>query len=83
VTIWVVRHGDDLHGRSAYGRTSTWFRGTQDRDEGHINAGGNDKDVLFIEADDNVTRSTRGPATWGAHVTDEEYNAAQASSAGG
>jgi hypothetical protein len=54
VTIWVVRHGDDLYVRSAYGRTSTWFRRTQDRNEGHINAGGVDKDVLFIEADDDV-----------------------------
>jgi hypothetical protein len=54
VTIWVIRHGDDLYVRSAYGRTSTWFRGTQDRNEGHISAGGVDKDVLFIEADDDV-----------------------------
>jgi hypothetical protein len=54
VTIWVVRHGDDLYVRSAYGRTSSWFRGTQDRHEGHICAGGVDKDVLFVEADDDV-----------------------------
>jgi hypothetical protein len=54
VTIWVVRHGDDLYVRSAYGRTSNWFRGTQDRAEGQINAGGVDKDVLFIEADAEV-----------------------------
>jgi len=54
VTIWVVRHGDDLYIRSGYGRTSAWFRGTQDRHEGLIRAGGVDKDVLFVEADDNV-----------------------------
>lgn len=54
VTIWVVRHGDDLYVRSGYGRTSSWFRGTQDRHEGHIRAGGIDKDVLFVEADDDV-----------------------------
>ena len=52
VMVWVVRHGDDLYVRSAYGRTLTWFRGTQDRQEGHIHAGGVDKDVLFVEADD-------------------------------
>src|SRR5437867_9924053 len=52
VTIWVVRHGDDLYVRSAYGRTSTWFRDTQDCHEGHIHAGGVDKDVRFVEADD-------------------------------
>jgi hypothetical protein len=33
---------------------ATWFRGTQDRNEGHISTGGVDKDVLFIEADDDV-----------------------------
>ena len=54
VTIWVVRHGDDFYVRPGYGRTSNWFRGTQDRHEGHIRAGGVDKDVLFVEADDNV-----------------------------
>jgi hypothetical protein len=54
VTIWVVRHGDDLYVRSVYGRASNWFRGTQNRHEGHIRAGGVDKDVLFVEADYDV-----------------------------
>jgi hypothetical protein len=49
VTIWVVRVGDDLYVRSVYGRTSAWFRGTQTRHEGHIRAGGMDKDVAFVE----------------------------------
>ena len=40
VTIWVVRLGDDLYVRSVNGRTSAWFRGTQVRHEGHIQAGG-------------------------------------------
>jgi hypothetical protein len=52
VTIWVVRHGDNLYVRSWRGRTSTWFRGSQDRHEGHIRAGGVDKDVVFAEVDD-------------------------------
>jgi hypothetical protein len=52
VTIWVVRHGDDLYVRSWRGRTSTWFRSSQDRHEGHIRAGGVDKDVVFAEVDD-------------------------------
>jgi hypothetical protein len=52
VTIWVVRHGDDLYVRTWRGRTSAWFRGVQDRHEGHIRAGGVDKDVVFVEADD-------------------------------
>jgi hypothetical protein len=49
VTIWVVRHGDDLYVRSVNGRTSSWFRSTQDRHEGHIRAGGVEKDVTFVE----------------------------------
>jgi hypothetical protein len=52
VTIWVVRHGDDLYVRSVYGRTSAWFRRVQDRHEGHVHAGGVDKDVAFVEVDD-------------------------------
>jgi hypothetical protein len=52
VTIWVVRHGDDLYVRSWRGRTSAWFRGSQDRHEGHIRAGGVDKDVVFAEVED-------------------------------
>ena len=52
VMIWVVRHGDDLYVRSVNGRTSSWFRGVQVRHEGHVRAGGVDKDVLFVEMDD-------------------------------
>jgi hypothetical protein len=49
VTIWVVRIGDDLYVRSVYGRSSAWFRGVQVLHEGHIRAGGVDKDVTFVE----------------------------------
>ena len=52
VTIWVVRHGDDLYVRSVNGRTSAWFRGTQDRHAGHLHAGGVEKDVTFVEETD-------------------------------
>ena len=34
------------------GRNSAWFRGVQERYEGHIRAGGIDKDVTFGEDDD-------------------------------
>ena len=54
VTVWVVRHGADLYVRSWRGRTAAWFRGAQDRREGHIQAGGVDKEVLVISADDGV-----------------------------
>jgi hypothetical protein len=53
VTIWVVRLGDDLYVRSVNGRTSAWFRGVQTRHEGHIRAGGVEKDVTFVEEPDS------------------------------
>jgi len=52
VTIWVVRLGDNLYVRSVNGRTSAWFRGTQTRQEGHIRAGGVEKDITFVEETD-------------------------------
>ena len=52
VTIWVVRHEDDLYVRSVNGRDSNWFRGTRDRHEGHVEAGGVDKEVLFVETNE-------------------------------
>jgi hypothetical protein len=54
VTIWVVRHGDDLYVRSVNGRTSSWFRGTQVRHEGRIWAGGVEKDVTFVDASHDI-----------------------------
>jgi hypothetical protein len=54
VTNWVVRHGDDHYIRSVNGRTSAWFRGTQERHEGHIQAAGANKGVNFVDADPNL-----------------------------
>jgi len=48
VTMWVVRDGDELYVRSMHGRSGAWFRGTQTRHQGHIRAGGVDKDVAFV-----------------------------------
>jgi hypothetical protein len=53
-TIWVVRHGNDLYVRSVNGHDSTWFRGTQARHEGHIEAGGVSKDVTLADAGDEI-----------------------------
>jgi hypothetical protein len=50
-TIWVVRVGDDLYVRSVNGRDSDWFRGVMTRHEGHVEAGGVNKDVTFVEVD--------------------------------
>jgi hypothetical protein len=54
-TIWVVRLGDDLYVQSVNGRTAAWFRGTQVRHEGRIRAGGVERDVTFVDADDDVS----------------------------
>jgi hypothetical protein len=53
-TIWVVRVGDDLYVCSMYGRTGGWFPATQVRHQGHIRAGGVDKDVTFAQADSDL-----------------------------
>ena len=50
-TIWVVRVGDDLYVRSMYGRGGGWFPATQARHQGHIQAGGVDRDVSFADGD--------------------------------
>jgi hypothetical protein len=52
VTIWVVRHGDNVYVRSVNGREGSWFRGAQDRHEAHVEAGGVEKDVRLIETDE-------------------------------
>lgn len=44
-TIWVVRVGDQLYGRSYRGRGGAWFRAVQQRPEGRVRAGGVDRDV--------------------------------------
>lgn len=51
VTVWVVRHGDDLYLRSVAGRGGRWFRGTQEKHEGRIRAGAVQRDVTFVDAD--------------------------------
>ena len=52
VTIWVVRVGDDLYVRSYHGREGAWFRSVLRRPEGHIRAGGVERDVTFAESGD-------------------------------
>jgi hypothetical protein len=50
VTIWVVRAGDDLYVRSAYGSSNPWFRRAQASGTGRIRAGGIERDVTLVEA---------------------------------
>jgi hypothetical protein len=53
-TIWVVRVGDDLYLRAVNGREGAWFRGTQVKHAGHIQAGRLGKDVRFEDADPSI-----------------------------
>ncbi len=86
IPIWVVRIGDDLYVRSVNGRTAAWFRGAQVRHEGHIQAGGVDKDVTFVEADggaalndqiDAAYRAKYGyPSSAVSHITSPTARAA-------
>ena len=50
--IWVVRHGDGLYIRSFRGAGGAWFRSARRHHEGHIEAGGVDRDVTFAEVPD-------------------------------
>lgn len=54
VTVWVIRHADDISVRSVNGLTAAWFRGTRLRHEGRIWVGGVDKDVTFVGADHDL-----------------------------
>ena len=50
VTIWVVRVGDELYVRSAYGSTNPWYRRAKASGIGRIRAGGVERDVTFADA---------------------------------
>ena len=49
VTIWVVRSGDDVYVRSAYGHDNGWFQRALSSGTGRIRAGGIERDVTFEE----------------------------------
>ncbi len=54
MTIWVVRAGDDLYVRSAYGTDNPWFRRATASGRGRIRAGGVERDVSFETPTDDV-----------------------------
>jgi hypothetical protein len=54
VTVWAVRHDDGIYVRSVRGRDGHWFRGTQEKHEGRIRAGGVQQDVTFIDAGHDI-----------------------------
>ncbi len=49
VSMWVVRVGDDVFVRAYKGRDGAWFRGTQTRHQGRIQANGVEKEVTFVD----------------------------------
>jgi hypothetical protein len=49
VTMWVVRAGDDLYVRSAYGADNPWFRRAKASGADRIRAGALERDVAFAE----------------------------------
>jgi hypothetical protein len=49
VTMWVVRAGDDLYVRSAYGAGNPWYRRAKASGAGRIRGGGLERDVIFVE----------------------------------
>jgi hypothetical protein len=51
-TIWVVRVDDHLYVRSYRGPNGKWFRHAREQAEGHIRAGGVDRDVGFEHPED-------------------------------
>jgi hypothetical protein len=51
VTMWVVRVGDDLYVRSAYGPDNPWYRRAKASGEGRVRAGGVERDVTFESGD--------------------------------
>ena len=59
--IWVVRVGDGLYVRSVNGPDAAWYRGTRTRMEGHVEAGGLDRDVAFLDADHGLDDAVDGP----------------------
>ena len=54
VTIWVVRVGDAVYVRSAYGTDNPWFRRSSDSGTGRIRAGGVERDIRFATPNPDV-----------------------------
>jgi hypothetical protein len=73
VTIWVVRAGDDLYVRSAYGTQNPWFvRATASR-AGRIRAGGIERDVTF---EDSTTPDAHAAIDAAYHAKYDRYGPA-------
>ena len=81
IRIWVVRVGDALYVRSAYGYDNPWFQRALRSGEGRIRAGGVERDVAFEQPDRSIDADVTaayhakydryGPGIVGTVVSDE------------
>jgi len=81
VTMWVVRAGNDVYVRSAYGPDNPWYRRAKASGAGRIRAGGVERDVTFaaatpgahagIDAAYHAKYDRYGPAIVGSVVSDK------------
>ena len=69
IRIWVVRVGDALYVRSAYGYDNPWFQRSLRAGEGRIRAGGVERDVAFEQPD----RSIDADVTAAYHAKYDRY----------
>ena len=60
--IWVVRVGDDLYVRSAYGPEGGWYRNAMRNETARIRAGGVETDVTLQPVDDPAKNAQVGTA---------------------
>jgi hypothetical protein len=64
VTIWVVRAGDEIYVRSAYGYDNGWFQRALHAEGGRIRAAGVERDVRF----EPPGADAAGPVTTAYHA---------------
>jgi hypothetical protein len=63
VTIWAVRHGDDIYVRSAHGPENGWFVRAVASGAGRLHAGRAERDITFERPDASSTPAWTGPIT--------------------
>ena len=69
VTMWVVRAGDGLYVRSAYGPGNPWYRRATASGTGRIRAAGVERDVSFAQA----TAEVQGDIDAAYHAKYDSY----------
>ncbi len=54
MTIWAVRHDDDVYVRLVNGTSATWYRAAKRRGTGRIWSGGVERDVRFLQPESDI-----------------------------